>query len=65
MNRKERRGLMRENPRLKDDIEIATDVAFRNVQKMFERVWEKDDESLNQGKLDVDKNDGEDDRLNY
>ena len=47
MNRKERRGLMRENPRLKDDIEIATDVAFRNVQKMFERVWEKDDESLN------------------
>lgn len=56
---------MRENPRLKDDIGIATDVAFRNVKKMFERVWEKDDESLNQGKLDVDKNDGEDDRLNY
>lgn len=47
MNRKERRRLMRENPRLKDDIEIATDVAFRNVKKMFERVWEKDDESLN------------------
>ena len=44
---------MRENPRLKDDIGIATDVAFRNVKKMFERVWEKDDESLNQGKLDI------------
>ena len=47
MNREERRQLMRENPRLRNDIGIATDVAFRNVKKMFERVWEKDDESLN------------------
>lgn len=64
MNREEKRKIIRQYPDYDQQLEIATNLAFRNLKRMFEKSWGKD-QTLNQGSVDIDENDGEDDELNY
>lgn len=63
MNRAERRKMMKTVPGYKKALKSATEKAVDNLEMMFRRNWEEDDETLNNGEGSYD-DDGEDDIYN-
>lgn len=63
MNRAERRKMMKTVSGYKKAIKSATGKAVDNLETMFRRNWEEDDETLNNGEGSYD-DDGEDDIYN-
>lgn len=63
MNRAERRKMMKTVPRYKKVLKSATEKAVDDLEMMFRRNWEEDDETLNNGEGSYD-DDGEDDIYN-
>ena len=63
MNRAERRKMMKTIPGYKKALKSATEKAVGDLEMMFRRNWEEDDETLNNGERSYD-DDGEDDIYN-
>ena len=63
MNRAERRKMMKTIPGYKKALKSATEKAVGDLETMFRRNWEEDDETLNNGEGSSD-DDGEDDIYN-
>lgn len=63
MNRAERRKMMKTIPGYKKALKFATGKAVNDLEAMFKRNWEEDDETLNNGEGSYD-DDGEDDIYN-
>ena len=64
MNRAERRKMMKTIPGYKKVLKSVTEKAVDNLETMFRRNWEEDDETLNNGEGSYNDNDGEDDIYN-
>lgn len=64
MNRAERRKMMKTVPGYKKALKSATEKAVDNLEIMFRRNWEEDDETLNNGEGSYNDDDGEDDIYN-
>lgn len=65
MNRAERRKMMKTMPGYKKALKSATEKAVDDLEMMFRRNWEEeDDETLNNGEGSYDNDDGEDDIYN-
>ncbi len=60
MNRAERRKIMKTIPGYKKALKSATEKAVDDLEIMFRRNWEEDDETLNNGEGSYDDDDGED-----
>lgn len=63
MNRAERRKMMKTVPGYKKALKSATEKAVDDLETMFRRNWEEDDETLNNGEGSY-GDDGEDDIYN-
>ena len=63
MNRAERRKMMKTIPGYKKALKSATEKTVDDLETMFRRNWEEDDETLNNGEGSYD-DDGEDDIYN-
>ena len=63
MNRAERRKMMKTIPGYKKALKCVTEKAVDDLERMFRRNWEEDDETLNNGERSYD-DDGEDDIYN-
>ena len=63
MNRAERRKMMKTIPGYKKVLKSVTEKAVDNLETMFRRNWEEDDETLNNGEGSYD-DDGENDIYN-
>ena len=63
MNRAERRKMMKTIPGYKKALKSATEKAVDDLETMFRRNWEEDDETLNNGEGSYDDG-GEDDIYN-
>lgn len=63
MNRAERRKMMKTIPGYKKVLKSVTEKAVDDLEMMFRRNWEEDDETLNNGEGSYD-DDGEDDIYN-
>ena len=63
MNRAERRKMMKTIPGYKKALKSATEKAVDDLEMMFRRNWEEDDETLNNGEGSYD-NDGKDNIYN-
>lgn len=63
MNRAERRKMMKTIPGYKKALKSATGKAVNDLEAMFKRNWEEDDETLNNGEGSYD-DDGDDDIYN-
>lgn len=63
MNRAERRRMMKTIPGYKNALKSATEKAVDDLEMMFRRNWEEDDETLNNGEGSY-EDDGEDDIYN-
>ena len=63
MNRAERRKMMKTIPGYKKALKSATEKAVDDLETMFRRNWEEDDETLNNGEGSY-GDDGEDDIYN-
>lgn len=50
MNRAERRKMMKTIPGYKKALKSATKKAVDDLETIFKRNWEEDDETLNEGK---------------
>ena len=64
MNRAERRKMMKTIPGYKKVVKSATEKAVDDLETMFRRNWEEDDETLNNGEGSYDDDNGEDDIYN-
>lgn len=64
MNRAERRKMMKTISGYKKIVKSATEKAVDDLEMMFRRNWEEDDETLNNGEGSYDDDDGEDDIYN-
>ena len=64
MNRAERRKMMKTIPGYKKALKSVTEKAVDDLETMFRRNWEEDDETLNNGERSYDDDDGEDDIYN-
>ena len=64
MNRAERRKMMKTIPGYKKALKSATEKAVDDLETMFRRNWEEDDETLNNGEWSYKDDDGEDDIYN-
>lgn len=64
MNRAERRKMMKTIPGYKKIVKSATEKAVDDLETMFRRNWEEDDETLNNGEGSYNDDDGEDDIYN-
>lgn len=64
MNRAERRKMMKTIPGYKKALKSVTEKAVDDLETMFRRNWEEDDETLNNGEGSYDDDDGEDDIYN-
>ena len=64
MNRAERRKMMKTIPGYKKALKSVTEKAVDDLEMMFKRNWEEDDETLNNGEGSYDDDDGEDDIYN-
>lgn len=64
MNRAERRKMMKTIPGYKKALKSVTEKAVDDLEMMFRRNWEEDDETLNNGERSYDDDDGEDDIYN-
>lgn len=63
MNRAERRKMMKTVPGYKKVLKSVTEKAVDDLEMMFRRNWEEDDETLNNGEGSY-GDDGEDDIYN-
>ena len=63
MNRAERRKMMKTIPGYKKVLKSVTEKAVDDLETMFRRNWEEDDETLNNGEGSYD-DDGENDIYN-
>ena len=63
MNRAERRKMMKTIPGYKKALKSATEKAVDDLEAMFKRNWEEDDETLNNEEGSYDDG-GEDDIYN-
>ena len=63
MNRAERRKMIKTIPGYKKVLKSVTEKAVDDLETMFRRNWEEDDETLNNGEGSYD-DDGEDDIYN-
>lgn len=63
MNRAERRKMMKTIPGYKKALKSVTEKAVDDLEAMFERNWEEDDETLNNEEGSYDDG-GEDDIYN-
>ena len=63
MNRAERRHMMKTFPGYKKALKSASKKAVDDLETMFKRNWEEDDETLNNGEGNY-NDDGEDDIYN-
>lgn len=63
MNRAERRKMMKTIPGYKKVLKSVTEKAVDDLETMFRRNWEEDDETLNKGEGSYD-DDGENDIYN-
>lgn len=63
MNRAQRRMMMKTIPGYKDALKDATEKAVEDLEQMFKKQWDEDDETLNDGDL-WNEDDGEDDIYN-
>lgn len=63
MNRAERRKMMKTIPGYKKALKSVTEKAVDDLEMMFRRNWEEDDETLNNGEGSY-GDDGEDDIYN-
>ena len=64
MNRAERRKMMKTIPGYKKVLKSVTEKAVDDLEIMFKRNWEENDETLNNGEGSYDDDDGEDDIYN-
>ena len=64
MNRAERRKMIKTIPGYKKALKSVTEKAVDDLETMFRRNWEEDDETLNNGEGSYDDDDGEDDIYN-
>lgn len=64
MNRAERRKMMKTIPGYKKALKSVTEKAVDDLEIMFKRNWEENDETLNNGEGSYDDDDGEDDIYN-
>ena len=64
MNRAERRKMMKTIPGYKKALKSVTEKAVDDLEMMFKRNWEEDDETLNNGEGSYNDDDGEDDIYN-
>ena len=64
MNRAERRKMIKTIPGYKKALKSATEKAVDDLETMFRRNWEEDDETLNNGEGSYNDDDGEDDIYN-
>lgn len=64
MNRAERRKMIKTIPGYKKALKSATEKTVDDLEMMFRRNWEEDDETLNNGEGSYDDDDGEDDIYN-
>ena len=64
MNRAERRKMMKTVPGYKKVLKSATEKAVDDLEMMFRRNWEEDDETLNNGEGSYNDDGGEDDIYN-
>lgn len=64
MNRAERRKMMKTIPGYKKALKSVTEKAVDDLETMFRRNWEEDDETLNNGEGSYNDDDGEDDIYN-
>ena len=64
MNRAERRKMMKTIPGYKKALKSATEKAVDDLEMMFRRNWEEDDEILNNGEGSYNDDGGEDDIYN-
>jgi len=64
MNRAERRKMMKTIPGYKKALKSVTEKAVDDLETMFRRNWEEDDETLNNGEGSYNDDGGEDDIYN-
>ena len=64
MKRAERRKMMKTIPGYKKALKSVTEKAVDDLEMMFRRNWEEDDETLNNGEGSYNDDDGEDDIYN-
>lgn len=64
MNRNERRKLKKTIPEYKKTLRTMTKKAVDDLEIMFKRKWEENDETLNEGDISYNDDDGEDDVYN-
>ena len=64
MNRAERRKMMKTIPGYKKALRSVTEKAVDDLETMFRRNWEEDDETLNNGEGSYNDDGGEDDIYN-
>lgn len=63
MNRAEKRKIAKKIPGYRDVLNDAAKRAVDDLEKMFQKQWLEDDETLNEGEI-VDYDDGEDEIYN-
>lgn len=64
MNREERRRMMKKNPAYRHAIKTAAKKSVEDLEEMFRKKWQEDDETLNNGEIYGRPDYGEDDILN-
>lgn len=60
MNRAARRKMARKFPGYKKALKSATEKAVDDLEMMFKKRWDKEDETLNDGKWDYKSNEEDD-----
>ena len=63
MNRNERRKLKKTIPEYKKTLKTMTKKAVDDLEAMFQKKWEENDETLNEGNISY-NDDGEDEIYN-
>ena len=64
MNRAERRKIMKKAPIYRETVKTAAKMATDNLEDIFKKKWEENDETLNEGEWSYNDDDGEDDIYN-
>ena len=55
---------MKKAPIYRETVKTAAKMATDNLEDIFKKKWEENDETLNEGRRDYDDDDGEDDIYN-
>lgn len=64
MNRADRRRMMKTIPGYRETVNNAAKKAVDDLEKMFQKQWREDDETLNGGDVGYYDDDGEDEIYN-